>query len=322
MHDPSKRRVSMTKRAVIVGINDYTGFDPSGQSNLGACVADAQSVAQLLPASFGFDPANIVQISDAAATRSAIMSALSAMASASQPGDVAFLYYSGHGTIVPDDPATPTCEKFYEAICTATLPFLSDKDLWSVVNTLQQSVVNFTVMLDSCHSGGMSQEADAAAKYRSIPFGGDLQQHIAQYLSTVVPVGVGIPSNSDACDNNVSNVKVTDDGILQCDEDPSRIFLDQAKLTLIAGCRFWELSYEVNGHGLLTQALLDTVNASDFQISYGDLLTQLQTKVSAAFSNQILPNVAAGDPTSQSPQLRGQANRMGEGFLQAWTESK
>jgi hypothetical protein len=312
----------MSKLAVVVGINDYTGLDPSGQSNLSACVADAQSVAQLLTSSLGFDPADVTLITDAAATRAAIMSALTTMVHASQPGDVVFFYYSGHGTIIPDDPDTPTCEKFYEAICTATPPFLTDKDLWSVANSLQQSVVNFTVMLDSCHSGGMSQETDASAKFRSIPFGSDLQQRIAQYLSTIIPVGIGIPSNSDVCDNNVSNVGVSDDGVLQCDEDPSRIFLDLAKMTLIAGCRFWELSYEVNGHGLLTQALLDTVNASDFQMSYGDLVTQLQTKVTAAFTSQILPSVAAGDPKSQTPQLRGQANRMGEGFLQAWVESK
>jgi hypothetical protein len=312
----------MTKRAVVVGINDYSGIDSSGQSNLHACVADAQSVAQLLSSSLAFDPSAITTITDGAATRAAILSALSDMISASQPGDVAFFYFSGHGTIAPDDPATPTCEKFYEALCTATEPFLTDKDLWSIANSLQQSVVNFTAMLDSCHSGGMSQQTDAVAKYRSIPFGSDLQQRIAQYLGTIVPVGIGIPSNSDACDNNVSNVTVTDDGVLQCDEDPSRIFLDLAKMTLIAGCRFWELSYEMNGHGLLTQALLDTVNASDFQIIYGDLMTQLQANVATTFSSQILPSVQPGDPPSQSPQLRGQANRMEEGFLQAWVQSK
>jgi caspase domain-containing protein len=65
----------MTQRAVIVGINDYTGIDPTGGSNLGCCVADATSVADLLP-SFGFDAVNIVTLTDGAATRSAILSAL------------------------------------------------------------------------------------------------------------------------------------------------------------------------------------------------------------------------------------------------------
>ncbi len=40
----------------------------------------------------------------------------------------------------------------------------------------------------------------------------------------------------------------------------------------IAGCKFDELSWETGGHGLLTKAFLDIVNASDFQICYDDLL--------------------------------------------------
>jgi hypothetical protein len=312
----------MTKRAIVVGINDYTGIDPTGQSNLHACVADAQSMASLLTQSMGFDAGNVTTILDGAATRDAVTNALGAAASASQAGDVVCFYYSGHGTIVPDDPTTPSCEKFYEAICTATQPFLTDKDLWAIANTLQQSTVNFTVVLDSCHSGGMDQQTDAVSKYRSMPLGSDLRTAIGQYLKTMIPVGIGIPTSADVCDNNVSNVHVTDDGILQCDEDPSRIFLDQAKLTLIAGCRFWELSYETGGHGLLTKAILDSINVDNFQMSYSDFMTALQTNVSAAFNAQILPNVAANDPKSQSPQLRGQANRMSEGFLQAWSASQ
>jgi len=92
-------------------------------------------------------------------------------------------------------------------------------------------------------------------------------------------------------------------------------------MTLISGCRFWELSYETNGHGLLTKALLDTVDASDFQVSYGDLMQSLQSKVGDAFQ-QLLPSVPNGYPKSQTPQLRGQANRMQEGFLQAWSASQ
>jgi hypothetical protein len=312
----------MTKRAVVVGIDDYTGIDPTGETNLSACVADAQSVSNLLMWSFGFDPADITLLLDGAATRAAVLSALRDMVDRSEAGDVAFFYFSGHGTLIPDDPHDFTCEKFYEVICTATFPFLSDKDLWSVADSLQQSAVNFTVMLDSCHSGGMSQELDAVSKYRSIPFGSELQQRVAQYLTTLVPVGIGLPSDTDACDYNVSSVYVTDDGILQCDEDPSRIFLDQAKMTLIAGSRFWELSYESGGHGLLTRALLDTVNSSNFEISYTDLMTSLQLTVDAYFADEILSTLTPGYPSSQTPQLRGQSNRMEEGFLQAWMDCR
>lgn len=310
----------MTKRALVVGINDYTGIDPTGKSNLNCCVSDATSIADVLT-SQGFDASNITTFTDGAATRAAIMSALATIVNVSQPGDVLCFYYSGHGSIEADDPTNPSCERFYESMCTATTPFLTDKDLFSIANQLQQSVVNFTVIADSCHSGGLDQEVDAASKYKSLAFGSDLTQRIQNYMNTWIPVGISIPSNADVCNNNVSKVQVIEGGHLMCEEDPNEIFVDLAKMTLISGCRFWELSYETNGHGLLTQALLDTINASDFQISYGDLMNTLQQKVATSFQS-LLPSIPADYPKSQVPQLRGQANRMEEGFLQAWVASR
>ena len=311
----------MKKRAVVVGINDYTGIEPSGRSNLSCCVSDARSIAGLLPDAFGFEASDITVLTDKAATRAAVLAALQTMIGSSQPGDVAAFYYSGHGTVEPDDPSNPSCERFYEAICTATRPFLTDKDLFNIASQLQQSVVNFTVIADSCHSGGLDQEADAAAKYKSLALGGDLSQQIAGFMNTWIPAGIAVPSNSDACSNNVSKVSVTEGGHLMCEEDPSQIFVDLAKMTLISGCRFWELSYEANGHGLMTQAILDTVNGSDFQTNYGDFVTGLQSKVSTAFQ-ALIPGIPNAYPRSQVPQLRGQANRMAEGLLQAWSTSQ
>ena len=51
----------MTKRAIVVGINDYAGIDPTGETNLSSCVADAQSISDLLIWCFGFDPADRVR---------------------------------------------------------------------------------------------------------------------------------------------------------------------------------------------------------------------------------------------------------------------
>src|SRR5215472_3583130 len=173
----------MTKRAVVVGINNYTGIDPTGDNNLSSCVSDATSITDLLQ-SFGFASSNIVTLTDKKATRAALVSELDKMVRASQPGDVACFYYSGHGTIEPEDPDNASCERFYEAMCTATRPFLTDKDLFSIASKLQQSVVNFTVISDSCHSGGMDQEVDAAAKYKSLALGSDLLPRIQNFMNT------------------------------------------------------------------------------------------------------------------------------------------
>src|ERR1700712_5153508 len=172
----------MTKRAVVIGIDDYTGVDASGNSNLNCCVADATSIAGLL-GSFGFAAPNITTLTDKAATRNAVITALRQMVRQSQPGDVALFYHSGHGSIEPANPSDPACERFYESICTATRPFLTDKDLFEAASGLQQSAVNFTVISDSCHSGGLDQEVDAAAKYRSLALGDDLMRKVQSFMN-------------------------------------------------------------------------------------------------------------------------------------------
>jgi len=57
------------------------------------------------------------------------------------------------------------------------------------------------------------------------------------------------------------------------------------------------------------------------QITYGALVERLQQKVSASFE-ELLPTIPTEYPKSETPQLRGQANRMEEGFLQAWLASR
>ena len=45
----------MTKRAVVVGINDYSGIGSSRKSNLSSCVPDADSMTESLVGASGFD---------------------------------------------------------------------------------------------------------------------------------------------------------------------------------------------------------------------------------------------------------------------------
>jgi hypothetical protein len=311
----------MTKRAVVVGINDYSGLDPSGKSNLSSCVDDANSIYDLLVTAFGFDASESTKYTDQQASSGNLVTALSNLISRSQAGDVACFYYSGHGSRLPANSEQADCDKFYESIVPASGAWISDQTLFGIADALQPSWVNFTVILDSCHSGGMDQETDATMKCRSLVFAPDLVTRLEQYLHSLIPFGICISPDSAVCDGNVSNVTASD-GRLAFDEDPDKELVDFAKMTLVAGCRYSELSWETGGHGLLTKAFLDLVNASNFQISYGDLLDELRTRVQNDFNSLILPSIQAGLPRSQTPQLRGQRNRMGEGFLQGWIDSR
>ena len=311
----------MMKRALVVGINDYSGFDPSGKSNLSCCVSDANSMMDLLVSAFLFDAGESVLLTDSSASSESIASALKEMLNKSEAGDVACFYYSGHGSRTAADSSQADCDKFYESIIPVSGPAITDRDLFNIADMLQPSFVEFTAILDSCHSGGMDQETDAVVKCKSPILPNDLLQQMVNFLRTLVPCGILIPTDSDACDGNVTSVSDSG-GVASAEEDPDRAFIDQAKTTLVAGCRFNELSWETGGHGLLTKAFLNTVNASNFQITYNELLDQLRTSVTTDFTALIAPTLSSSLPQSQTPQLRGQRNRMDQGFLQGFVDSR
>lgn len=142
----------MVKRALVVGINDYSSLDPSGKSNLSSCVSDADSMMDLLVSAFGFDSGESVKLTDRSADSTSITSMLKDILSKSNPGDVTCFYYSGHGSRTSADSSQADCDKFYESIIPASGPFITDRDLFNIANKLEPSVVEFTVILDSCHS--------------------------------------------------------------------------------------------------------------------------------------------------------------------------
>jgi hypothetical protein len=101
------------------------------------------------------------------------------------------------------------------------------------------------------------------------------------------------------------------------EEDNTRRLVRQAKSTLIAASSAAQVAMETEaiGHGLLTKSFLDLVNASNFSIDHHGLIDSLTTSV-AALMTRHFPG------QQQTPQLRGQANRMEETFLDGWRDSR
>ena len=73
----------MTKRAVVVGIDDYS---VQGIRSLRVCTRDAKAFYHLLVDAFDFEPANILTYLDQAASSAAILQALRYCVTQSQPG--------------------------------------------------------------------------------------------------------------------------------------------------------------------------------------------------------------------------------------------
>ena len=303
----------MAKRALVVGVNDYSnwssGVTISGSTftapSLHFCVADATEFAATLKDGFLFDEVEILL--DSQATSTDILDKLKQKLTASQAGDVVCFFFSGHGGRVPEDPANPST-RYYETSIPYDAAMISSMQIGSIVDALEPSVVNFTLVFDSCHSGGMFLSPDSRG------YIGDQSaiQTFVDNCQTIVPwIGLGDPS---PIDQNVGSIEMLASGLCTMTVDKSKDTVSQAKATLFSACDYMQESGEDPDptdptgikHGYFTKAIIDTVNACNFQMSHPDFLAAVATNT-------------AGQ--NQTPQLRGRPVRMQENFLAGWNYS-
>lgn len=299
----------MTNRAVIVGVNDYSQQQslPPGWSvgNLSGCVADAASMQTLLTQTFGFQVS--AYLTDSAASRDAIVQAIGDMLTASAAGDVACFCYSGHGGRFPADPANGNT--YYESIIPASGAPITDLDVYDLASKLQPSMTNFTLILDSCHSGGMHEGTpDSTITPKSASYSADYIQACVADMTTIIPCGVCLAPGDTDMNGNVSNVTGQGNGVV-CSVDDDKSLVPSSLSTVVAACRYDETAAD-GPHGALTQGLLDTITQLNLSVSYNSLIDQLRDDIQ---NNQKM---------TQTPTLLGQQNRMDEAFLAAWTQSK
>ena len=286
----------MAKRAICVGINDYSAR--SDCATLPDARQDGEAWAQLLPNAFSVDPGSITLITDGNASRQTVLSALTNMLQQSAPGDVACFFFAGHGGRSQLSDGT-----YFETICCADAGGdISDQEINSLAAALSPSTVNFTLVLDSCHSGGVFDPPSQTSALRTKLWTQDQAAAMAHSCNVIVPhVCMGDPSTLTG---NVS-VSQNGDGSLRMSVNENLNFSDGAKATLLAACRYDQNSGGTGSHGCFTQALLDIINQSGFQINHPNLLNQLRQAITKYSS-------------TQTPQLRGRPIRLSENFLDGW----
>lgn len=163
------------KLALLVGINDYS------KQPLFGCVNDVELQKHLLIHRFGFNPNDILTLTDAQATRQGILEAFEEhLIQQAKPGDVVVYHYSGHGSRVvdPDPIMTNRADPNYGLNGTfvpidATLPpgypkqggevkDIMGHTLYLLLSALQTE--NVTAVLDSCYSGGATRNFRARSR--------------------------------------------------------------------------------------------------------------------------------------------------------------
>lgn len=139
------------KRALLVGINDYSGK----QNDLMGCVNDVHNMQDLLISLFGFPPENITMLTDRDGTTANILEGLDHLIEGGKPGDQLVFHYSGHGSQVPDRSGDES-DGYDEILCPCDLDWQSkmirDDDLCKIFRKVRPGV-HIEVFLDCCHSG-------------------------------------------------------------------------------------------------------------------------------------------------------------------------
>jgi hypothetical protein len=148
--------------ALLVGVGNYAD---SGVKDLEGPPHDVAALKSTLTGKWGF-PANAIRtLVDGEATRQGILAELDALKTRSQPGDLVFLYMSGHGTSDRDRKAGLPLPHTSGAFLPVDFPdtgtqvqqlnnvIIGQRDMRPRLEALEKSGRQLMVVFDSCFSG-------------------------------------------------------------------------------------------------------------------------------------------------------------------------
>lgn len=282
----------MKRKALLVGINDYAPAGPGGP-DLNGCVNDVRDMANTLSV-MGIVPAapGTMQIlTDARATRAAILNGLKWLIKGAARGDVLIFYYSGHGSQMADV-SGDELDGRDETICPhdfATAGMITDDVIKAAISGLPAGV-NLDIILDSCHSGSGTRELAALS---AMP---DENSLTYRYIEPPIDVGFMIDA---APSLNVRGIFRRRD----IDGNRAPVVIAGLSHVLWAGCRDNQTSAETNIGG----AVRGVFTYNFCKVLRGAGLAITRRKLDA----QITVNIR-GMGHSQVPQLEGTTASLGE----------
>lgn len=281
--------------ALCIGINSYP-YVPK----LAGCVPDATNMYNYLEstcANTDFEYAGVKLLNEQA-TKANIVQQFSAHLGKAGADDIAIFYFSGHGAEEDAD------EVFHNASTTKTLNTLvcydsrspegvtdlADKELRYLIHELTYSAdVNkklppFVLITDSCHSGSVTREADAA-------------------VMTARLTDKGNPRSWDKF--------IFKDVLSKKDFEKAKSLADilpQGQHIHFSSCQGEELAYEVAGSGVFTSSLLDVLKRTSGKVSYRDLYNRIRYYINGRFPQTPTIHVVDGSKDAMNDYFLGGAS--------------
>ncbi|MFO1054770.1 MAG: caspase family protein [Planctomycetota bacterium] len=149
--------------ALLIGIADY--FDNAQFDDLHGPVGDVDLVARVLKDRWSVASDDLRRLVDHAATVQGVVTAIDEhLLRRAKPGDEVFVYYSGHGSRIPDlSKREPGSKDSTLVLADSRVDGrdgsfdLSDDAIYSLLSPLTMRGVHVTLITDSCHSGGVAR---------------------------------------------------------------------------------------------------------------------------------------------------------------------
>ncbi|MFN8574693.1 MAG: caspase family protein [Gemmatimonadaceae bacterium] len=270
------------RRLLSIGIDQYPLWPADRQLN--GCVNDVKLLQEILAEQYGFPREQMTLLTNAEATRDAILAAFDALVAATGKDDVVVVHYAGHGSQMTDlegdepsgrDSTMVPCDS---AGWQGQNRDITDDEIALKLEALGGKTSFITLIFDCCHSGTITRDV-GAPKARSLPPDTRSKEELLKFREPVP-----IPT--------------------QGEPGPSGWMAIADKYVLIAGCRDDESSYEYTTseaegrvpHGALTYFLGQELRKGTSGATYRDIFERAATQVTAHAS-------------AQHPQMEGKADR-------------
>lgn len=162
------------QRALVIGIDNYKETDRSPFPELDGCKNDAQSMKILINAKYNFPNNKIKELYNEQATRDNILKSINELLNESHKGDVAFIYYAGHGSQVKNS-LNKADNHLDQSIVPVdywkkNIPDIRNKELAALFDKFIDKGVILTCIFDCCHSGTIARGIqNAPPKFRYMP---------------------------------------------------------------------------------------------------------------------------------------------------------
>ncbi|MDA8019480.1 MAG: caspase family protein [Thermoanaerobaculia bacterium] len=144
-------------RALVIGIDEYPFLDPDRR--LRGAVADANAIASVMREQSS--KLDLTKLLNSRASREAVLGALDDLVAATRSDDEVLVYWSGHGSQVPNQANDDEEEDGWDE---TLVPYDSgrgrhpnrdilDDEIYTRIKALNKVTDRITFILDSCHSG-------------------------------------------------------------------------------------------------------------------------------------------------------------------------